>query len=674
MPVVARFSPCGDVSGRKAELERVSDFLAGDGPCLEIHGEAGVGKSALVSRALAQWPDPDVRIERVWPDPGGSRRSWWPMRALVSRLAGLPETPTLEDIRGLCSNLAMDAEDLAHVQHLFEVRTELVQLENRVRQKEMEISVSRLVHHALRRRRTLVVFSDADRFDVPSQAVLDRLVTLCTGGPVRMMITTVRPLIKDLGGADHPVVRLALERFPQETAWRFCREQLERSGTDAGESVRRLVSVSGGHLLHLVEGLRLLHEGISDVDRPLSDIVQQRVRSLPGNAHRLVQWIAVAGGQAPVGFFRESGLFGAETLETHMTCVRHGFLSADRDDLLQLAHPSLRKIILAEIPTALRVDMHRQMIDQLRLRESDPRILCEHALQARLLEPAASYHERSGALCEDQFDDPGAVHHYRMAYELTEFGARQGRDIQRFQNICIRYGDMLRFTDQHAEAVRVLQEALLCGNEDDPSMAPILSSLARGLCSSTPEHATVLVQRAVKVVSKVKKPQQLFRVLFDIGQIALETRRFEEGIGWIRLGLSMLEGLRGLPDPVWRLHLQCAQCEAGMGRFDQAMETCRRTLERPEVGKSWLAQARLHEEMVNLHLAKRDPHGAADRLQLALAALRFTGDRIATVENELRLATLDRENLVAWAESARTHARRIGYLEGVERARQLLGG
>ena len=659
--------------GRSVELAQVQNYLINDAVCLEVSGEAGVGKRALVTEALGQRASGGARVVLLTPDSPGSRRSWWPIRLLVARLRGLPVSPSPDQVESLCRDLAMDPEDRPHIFHLFELGTDPLSLEYRVRRREMIISAARLVHRVLGGERTLLACLNADRFDAPTRDVLVRLVTLCEEGPLRLLVTSVQPVMPQ-GDEARGVVFLRLSRFTPDASLHFCKEVLARNGTGAGESLSPLVAAAGGLPLHLVEGLRLLHEGLSIVDQTLSDIVQQRVRTLPGPAHRLLQWTAVAGGRLSLSMARASGLLEPGTLAAVGVAVAHGFLMEACDEELVLAHPTFGRIISAEMSTALRQDMHGRLFDHLRLTSADPRQLCDHAMQARQLETAASYFERSGALCEDLFDDPGAVLHYRRAYELTEFGARQGRDVLRFRNICIRFGDLLRFTGQIQEAARVLQEALLTCPEEDAATAPILTSLARCLCETVPEHAENLVQRAVKSVRTVQNPLILYRVFFDIGQIALQTRRHEQGLGSIRTGLSLLEGLRGVPESLWRLYLQCAQCEAGMGRTEQAAQTCQRTLERADLSAGWLPQARLHEELAALHIARREPSRAADRLRLALGALRFTGDRVSVVENELRLAALDRENREAWAQSAWTHARRIGHQAGVDQARRLLKG
>ncbi|MBU1243262.1 protein kinase [Myxococcota bacterium] len=658
--------------GRADESSKLREFLAGSTACLELVGEPGVGKSALLNEILSRGTDPDLEVLQLMPDPLGGRRSWWPIRRLVTRLCGLPVMPEAREVASQCKQLGLEPEDEPHVLELFDVRTEPVVLEYRVHRREMIYSVARLVLRVVGKKPTLLVCADADRLDGPSLDVIDQLVTLCPGTALRLALTGTNSVFPD-AAASRSVTTLRLGRFTNKEARGFCREVLDRNGTEAGDSLGQLLSAAEGLPLHLVEGLRLLHEGLSDVDRPLSDIVQSRVRSLPGPAHRLVQWMAVAGGRLPLQFVLESGLIEPASIEAIMTCVRQGFLTPEGDEAWRLVHPSFEKIILAEMSTALRLDMHNQLFDRLRVDSPDPRSLCDHALQARQLESASSYFEHAGAICEDKFDDPGAVLHYRRAYELTEFEARQGRDTRRFLSIAVRYGDLLRFTGHPEAASRVLQEALLNCQEEDAATALILVSLARCVCGGNPGHAEVLIQRAVRAITKSRNPREIYRVFFDIGQIALETRRFEQGMGSIRTGLSLLEGARGLSDSVWRLHLQCAQCEAGMGRIDQAEKTCLGTLERVGPSNSWLAQARFNEELAHLHITRREPHLAADRLRLALAALRFTGDRVATVENELRLAVLDRENRLAWAQSALNLARTIGYQTGVDRAMELVG-
>ncbi len=657
--------------GRADERARIQAFLAGSDTCLELTGEEGVGKAALVQVALADGTIPGTRVLRLEHDPRQGRRAWWPLRRLVQVLGGVPAEPGAQALRALCVRLGLDTEDEPHVLHLFGVFDVSLALENRVRLREMVISVARLVQAFAAAHPTILVATDAHRFDGPTRAVLDRLVTQGGPGSLRLVVTGTGPVIP--GGEHRPFVsRLRVERLGAGAARRFCEEALRGAGTDGQEALGRLVEAAAGLPLHLLHGLRLLHEGIRDVERTLPDLVQLRVRNLPVGAHRLLQWTAVAGGSLPGAFAQEAGLLEKGGTDVFLTCVRHGFLAGEAGDFLTLTHPALARLILAEMPVQVRADMHHRLFDWLRSHESDPRVLAEHALQARQVELAASYFERAGAFGEDQLDDLGAVQSYRRAFELTEFGARQGRDLQRFQEICLRYGDLLRYTDQLPEAERVLQEGLLYGREEDPATAQLLASLARCVCLGAPEHAERLVQRAMRAATRLSNPQMLYRVFFEIAQVFLQARRFEQGLAAIRTGLSLLEGLPGAPDTLWRLHVQCAQCEAGAGRLEQAAQTCVAALEREDVGASWIAQARLQEELARIHLEARDARRAAERLQLALAALRFAGDRTAMVDDELRLAALDRENRRAWAESALAHARRIGYANGMARALELM--
>jgi len=657
--------------GREEELAAVRRFLAGDDPCLELTGEDGVGKAALLEAAFGATTDPVARVLRILPDLSGARRAWWPVRALVVELGQLGAEPSPDEVTALCRRLGLDTLDEPHALHLFDLPGAPAGLENRVRLREMTVTAARLIHRATVDRPTLLVFQDAHLLDGPSLAVLERLAILCAeAGGVRLIVTARAPVVPEVA-LGRPPVRIPLERLPSSVARPLCMETLAPIGAADPRAVERLLGAAGGLPLHLAQGLRLLHEGIPSVDGPLPDLVLLRARNLPAEAHRLLQWTAVCGGRLMLGLAGESGLTDPEVAAAVEVGLRHGFLAWDGEERLRLAHPAFWRILLAGMPVKVRADLHLRLYDGLRVRERDPRILAEHAFQARQLEAAASYFERAGARCEDQLDDAGAALAYRRAYELTELGARQGFDLQRFQGICLRLGDLLRYTGALPEAERVLQEALLYGRDDDPVTAQLLTSLARCLCPGSPEHAERLVQRAVRAVTRSANPNVLYRVFFDIGTIALQTRRFESGLATIRTGLSLLEGLPGAPDTLWRLHVQCARCEAGAGRFDQAMQTCLGALERPEVKASWIARARLHEELAQLHLEVRNSRGAFDQLQPALAALRMAGDRTAAVDDELRLAALDRENRRAWAESAALHARQIAYVNGVIRAREL---
>jgi len=80
--------------GRKRELTFIQVFLDRDTVCLEITGEPGVGKTALVEQALLTVAGGDTRVLRVLPEGEGFRRSWQPVTDLFSRLTSLPAEPS----------------------------------------------------------------------------------------------------------------------------------------------------------------------------------------------------------------------------------------------------------------------------------------------------------------------------------------------------------------------------------------------------------------------------------------------------------------------------------------------------------------------------------------------------------------------------------------------------
>jgi len=657
---------------RKKELAFISAFLGGKPLALEISGVAGVGKTTLVGHALAKFAG-DRQVVRTTPDREGLRRAWWPVNRMISRLSGLSRTPKPKELVDLCRRLRLDPEEDGHVLTLFGFPPQPCPLEFRVRRREMIVTAARLMLLAAQEKQAWLVFLDVDEFDALSRQVMEHVIALNLDEGIRVIMTTKRPVMAESGPAARLVKRLNLAPFDEPTAARFCTETLAANGLGPDPAQQRLVLGAGGLPLHLVEGMRLLHEGIADLERPLSDLVQMRIRNLPGATRRLLQWIALAGGRLSERFVRESGFLEKASVDAILDCVRHGFLRPDTEGQLELAHASFQRIILAEMHAVLRIQMHQAFFEHLESVAADPRSLAAAAQNANALEQAIGLMERAGVLCLDTLDDPGALYHFRKAYELAELGARSGTGLPRFVSIGRRHGDLLRHTGRPVDAERVLREVMLYCKDQDPDTPVVLSALARCTLETAPEHAEGLSRRAMKMALRSDDPQILFRVFHDFGQIAIHRGSYGDGMDQLRLGIAHLEKNAPAFAQTWRLLLQSAVCARKLGRVEAAVGSCRRILELPGIDDSWLAQARCHEELVKLALVAGDAQEAIVHLSRVIAYHRFTGDRNCRIDSQLQLAELDPENRNAWAQDALALAQRIGSTGGQQRASRLLG-
>ena len=658
--------------GRKRELTFIQVFLDRDTYCLEITGEPGVGKTALVNHALSTLTASGTRILKTYPDADGFHRSWQPVADLFSRIAGLPEEPDHKDIEAVCRSLESEPEELQAALGLFCGEPAPSRLEHRVRRRELIASVARLLWAAARTRRTLLIFEDLEDFDMMSRRVIEHLVGLIRDDRLHLIVTGRAPLLNPDPVFAKSVLHLKLDRLDGRCAQQFCRDILTQNGVDRNYPDEDLLINASGLPLHLVEGLRLVWEGLNEPDNTLSELAFRRVHNLRPALRRVLQWVAVTGGRMPGVFARESGFLERTSIDVIPECVRQGLLVTNDDELI-MAYPLLTRIVLAETDPPLRAQMYRVLFEHLRDTAPDPRILGHCAMQADAHEDAVAYLEAAGTLAESVFDDHAALGHLKMAYDLCDqFSLVEPARLQSFLKICNHYGDLLRYTGAPVEGERVLREALKYCRETDAQTPLILSSLARCLLDTAPEYAEGQSQLAIKLANALTNPQTLFRTFFDYGHIALNTGNFERGLAQVRHGLWRLADDRNAPDNLWRLNLCIAKCEFLSSKSELALETCRGALVRLERDGAALAQARFHEEASVIMRSMNDTRATVEHLKRALECHRSTGDRFGRIDDQLTLAELAVEDRRSWCESALAQAQMLGYGPGISRARRLL--
>ncbi len=663
--------------GRDRERNGIINFLRSRKLCLEISGESGVGKSALIRQALADLDSSAISVFFTESDPLGCQRSWWPVRRLASAMAGLTEHPAMDEILGVCMALELDPEDVPHLLHLFKLDADQPALEFNVRLREMITSVARFICAATQKKPTLFVLDDVDLYDLPSCRVLEQLYFMIQGLPVKFITTGENPLFapEQMPGELYEHFRLA--PLEADVAQDLCFVALSENGCSWQGHISALIESSNGLPLHLVEGMRLLSEGGSESSLPLADILQIRVRRLPKKAQLLLQWLSLIGSRispelASLALENENDFTNAVDV-----CEKRGFLRWENRGEIVLSHARLTRLIPEEIPHTLRCEIHGRIHDLLKQSgTADPHVLAFHALYAQQLEDASHHFELAAGCCDNQLDDQGAVFYYKKAHELAQMEALSGRNELRYARISARLGDLLRFTGQLQKAEVILREALTFCTECENGKtceAILLSSLARCVAGEPDQRAEDLITRATRVAQKSRDLQVLYRVYHDYGQIELQKGRYDLGITQLRMGLAMLEGNTRMPASTWRLYLQCAQCEFLRGKPENAIETCQSALEKPFITKSSLAQSRIHEQLAQIYIQLNRPLEAIIHLKKTIEHLRRTGDRISLVENTLHLMELDNTLRDEWAQNALDLSSRIGFFRGMEHAGALLG-
>jgi tetratricopeptide (TPR) repeat protein len=507
--------------------------------------------------------------------------------------------------------------------------------------------------------------------------VLEQLYFMIQGLPIKVVTTGLRPLFMEDSMPPELYEHLALKRLDDDVARDLGFVVMSANGGSWQGQLPSLIAAAGGLPLHLIEGMRLLTEGGSEVNLRLADLVQLRVRRLPKKAQHLLQWISIYGNVVPLDVAVLALGPGSHAATAVDVCERRGFLRRLGDPScgevsLQLAHPLLSRLILEEMPATLRAEIHEALLDSGHSTALDPHVLAFHALYAHRYEAASKHFEQAAAQCEFRLDDQGAIFYYRKAHELAKMDALSGKDELRYAQISARYGDLLRWSGQYHAAEDVLREALTFCTDCASCEAAILASLARCAAASPDGRAEDLISRAARVAQKARDPQVLYRVFHDYGEVELQKGRFDLGITQLRMGLAMLEGTPRMPASTWRLYLQCAQFEFLRGQAEQAIETCRTALEKPFVMRSYLACSRLHEQLAHMYIQMKRRPEAVEHLKKTVQFMLRTGDRVSLVENTLHLGELDEPMRVEWAENAMALSSRIGFFKGMEQAGAIL--
>lgn len=306
----------------------------GGGRLLLIGGEAGIGKSALVSAFLGANTDS--------------------VRVLVGHCDPIEPAPALGAVVEILGRIGRD-------------------LAERARSEPDLFATASTFLSQVASQPTVVVVEDAHWADGATLDVLVHVARRLATAPV-LLIVTFR---SDEVGNEHPL-RQALGRLAGIRQNRIAVPPLSldavaelASGVDI--DILRLREVTGGNPFYVTE---VIASGLDDVPAAVADSVLGRARRLSPGARRTLQLISVM----PSG----CGLLRLERLsaqpEAIDECVEDGILIAT-DGWLSFRHELARRAIEQAIPPAERRGLHGQILAH--LESSSGAVAAELALHAR---------------------------------------------------------------------------------------------------------------------------------------------------------------------------------------------------------------------------------------------------------------------------------------------------
>ncbi len=356
-----------------------------------VHGEMGIGKTALVSTFLSELP-PDARVLRVECSPARSELPFGNVAEWVRELTDTRENQPLEEAKQLIIDVL---GDFATGRNGSEIVTRMAELvTGRVAAASDEADVEhnrRLVSGGVRRffaraavESPLVVMIEGLQWsDRPSLELLSELLKRADPLPILAILVT-RP-DDTIASYIEGMVRIELKGLSADNQVRLLQARLGASQGVAQVCADLLPRAAGNpfFLLEMVDALlergtleiRERDDGSHElcrVERPggaaqalpstLEQLIADRLNELPEEEQAIVEWLAVAGG--PIKN-RDLAVLNGEGSDEPVARLCARGLCDDKGDTVDVRHPLTRDVAYLALDREERARMHRALGEHL---------------------------------------------------------------------------------------------------------------------------------------------------------------------------------------------------------------------------------------------------------------------------------------------------------------------
>ncbi len=715
-PIVAE----GRIVDRRPGLERAEEMLErvirGLGGLLVIRGETGIGKTRLAQEVvqLARGRGMLVAVGVSLSYGGDIPYLPWggPLRLLLGISAREPEVQLRQLKRGMAAAGLTSWEPLvAEVLDLEAEETELTaSLDARLRQQRLFDLVLELIEHHARRRPLLLMLEDLHWADPASLELLDYVVRNIASCPVLLLLLH-RPR-EHLDGRWHSfghVSEILLEELPEEDTCRLVTgllgqgeapEQLLRlvlhkaQGNPffAEEMVRALVDAQ---VLRRDDGRWLLvaapdQAGVPDT---IHGVIQSRIDRLEETERRVLQVASVIGRVFSLPVL--SGVYPYDDLDGSLSW-RLGRLSRLR--LVEVTAPQSRymfrhtltqEVAYESLPYARRRELHRRVGRFVEERAGEALaerfgFLAHHFFRGRAWRKALAYSLAAGRKAQREYANEAAIAHFERALqaaaELDEPVADELLEaherLSEVFTVLGRYDEALK----HLAAARALVDTWPPSRERDRKLAALYRRTAEAY-EPKGEYQLALswLERGLSLPGVKGRVEEAF---LKFGGAAVYHRRGENelAVEWCRQGLGIagqVEGREG-QEALARGNYLLGLILIRLGRLEEAVENCKRSLLIYEELGDLLGQAQAHNNLAMAYYDQDAWELAAEHYRAAMEIV----SRIGYAEGQARVASnlgeiyLIQGNLDAAKEQyqkALEIVKRLGMLFGVALLHNNLG-
>ncbi len=345
--------------GRPVELARISEVLASSGTGVTVTGPTGIGKTRLVSEAVADLAVPriDVRSE-----PYGSANPYRSWRDAIRTTLGVdrgPQPEMAEQIRLAISTVAPDLApfapligDVAHIE--LDPTPETLAIEPRFRHERTVDVVTRLL--ATVYPEGLVVFADDIHWaDPATTSLLERIASDTSDLSERPWIVLATSREGVVEGTDE----LPLGPLEDDEV-----TELIHAATEAApfrpDIVATIARRSGGSPLFVEELVTIVRESgdVSSLPTSLDGVVGSQIDNLPPLARRVLRYLSVLGRSFRVSVARDLLRSQEIDLDEATRTTLAAFIDGDGSSRLEFRHAMVRDMAYEGLSYRLRRELH----------------------------------------------------------------------------------------------------------------------------------------------------------------------------------------------------------------------------------------------------------------------------------------------------------------------------
>ncbi len=574
--------------GREAELERLLQMRerSAKGPVwVALLGEAGVGKTRLLSELEMLCEAKGDAVAVAGPHPSTAPVPYWPIRGLLCSLLDVDEDRLTELATSEVVGDPLARAGFAEALH----PSGLAGRDGESRVGAVSVALTAAIQVAAGKSksgRVVLLLDDLWRCDSLSAEVLATtvehfdevpllLVSACPRGKRKLGDEVVKMAIRGLE-LDHAALVLAGEAHQDSPV-----VDRDKETMPAGRVLLPL------YLEQLRElGMNGL-DGDDTLPPRLADTVLARIERLGVSARRLLQVVCILGERAPVSWVTE--IAQAEELEAMGELQQTGLVVMEGANVV-VCHPFVRELVASSVPAEHRKQLHSVALQISATNGAPLEVRADHAWRAGEPMSALLLLEQEGDTALRRGDGLAAGVAFRRGLELARRELLMtgetalDRAIVTFSR---KLGDAMARAGEITAADGVLREALeLAGPADAErtKMLLVLSRVARR--RNRQRDATRFLGQTLELAAAQKDPRGEARAHYALGRLRLDDGDSRTALGTLDKAIALSPS----GDPRERtflvdVHLARAEAFEAIGDLPSArvaLESARRAAERSE--------------------------------------------------------------------------------------------